>query len=73
MKQPIKKIIASKEQSTDFCYKFVSACLYSNHINTYGKYIDFFEFKLKIYLKKVIRKLSFSIIFGDLLNLLRKN
>ena len=70
-----KKIIASKEQSADFCYKFVSACLYSNHINTYGKYVDFFEFKLKDYIfkKVIIRKLSFSIIFGDLLNLLRKN
>ncbi len=47
-----KKIIASKEQSADFCYKFVSACLHSNHINTYGKYIDFFEFKLKDYIFK---------------------
>jgi len=48
----LKKIIASKEQSADFCYKFVSACLHSNHINLYGNYIDLFEFNLKDYIFK---------------------
>ncbi len=47
-----KNIIASKEQSADFCYKYVNACLYSNHINTYNKYVELFKFGIKDYIFK---------------------
>ena len=39
-----KKIIASKDQSANFCSRFVSKCLYSNPQNYYNKYIDTFKF-----------------------------
>lgn len=39
-----KKIIATKEQSGNFCNKWVDTCLYSNPENNYKKYIKSFDF-----------------------------
>ncbi len=39
-----KKIIATKEQSGNFCNKWVKSCLYSNPENNYKKYIKSFKF-----------------------------